>query len=102
MANKRLIPEGGENPYAAHPGFDAQGCICQYTVTPAVHSTSSHGFGCIQTSGHCLPGEHCSSHVARESAMRQSELTGQWHGVSLLGTVGPEPTLRQAMIRSGI
>ena len=57
--NERLIPEGGENPYATHPGFDAQGCVAQYTVTPAQYSTSRHGFGCSATGGHCLPGEHC-------------------------------------------
>jgi hypothetical protein len=101
MADKRLIPEGGENPYAAHPGFESQGCICQYTVTPAVYSSSSHGFGCIQSGGHCLPGDQCSDRVKRESIMRTRE-KNQWHGVSLLGTVGPETTLRQSMIRSGI
>lgn len=66
MVEYDKIPAGGKNPYASHPGFDAQGCICQYTVTPAVHSTSSHGFGCIQSGGHCLPGDHCAGRVGRE------------------------------------
>jgi hypothetical protein len=57
--NVRLIPEDGKNPYASHPGFDAQGCPCQYTVTPAYRSTSHHGFGCGASGGHCLPGEFC-------------------------------------------
>ena len=61
--NNRLIPDGGENPYAKHPGFDAQGCIAQYTVTPAMYSSSHHGFGCSVTGGHCLPGEQCSKRV---------------------------------------
>lgn len=59
MKAYRIIPAGGENPYANHPGFDAQGCHLQYTVTPAYYSTSHHGFGCEMTGGHCLPGEHC-------------------------------------------
>lgn len=59
MADRRLIPIDGENPYANHPGLDAQGCHLQYTVTPAYYSSSMHGFGCEVTGGHCLPCEQC-------------------------------------------
>ena len=64
--NCRTIPRGGENPYAAHPGFDAQECILQYTVTPAQYSSSHHGFGCHWTGGHCLPGDACKHRVKNE------------------------------------
>ena len=66
--NERLIPADGANPYASHPGFDAQGCIAQYTVTPALYSSSHHGFGCSATGGHCLPGEHCAARVENHVA----------------------------------
>jgi hypothetical protein len=60
MDRKRIIPVGGINPYANHPGFEASGCRLRYTVTPARSgSTSSHGFGCWFTGGHCVPGDHC-------------------------------------------
>lgn len=72
---QRIIPSDGENPYANHPGFDAQGCQLQYTVTPARQgSTSHHGFGCLHTGGHCLPGEHCAGRIASDNqraAMKQ-------------------------------
>lgn len=64
--NARLIPEGGENPYADHPGFEAQGCALQYTVTPSrMGSTSSHGFGCGMTGGHCVPDQQCDARRSR-------------------------------------
>lgn len=56
--DERLIPQGGENPYAKHPGFDAQSCPLQYVVTPSTRM-SHHGFGCDVTGGHCLPGDQC-------------------------------------------
>lgn len=50
----RLIPEGGHNPYAAHPGFCAQDCPASSTVSP-VTGVSVHGFSCYHTGGHCHP-----------------------------------------------
>lgn len=61
--NERLVPEGGENPYAKHPGFDAQECSIQYVVTPAT-SVVAHGFGCSETGGHCVPGAYCDARRA--------------------------------------
>jgi len=52
--NIRLIPKDGENPYASHPGFDAQGCHLQYTVTPAQMGQARHKQGISQWSkGRC-------------------------------------------------
>lgn len=54
----RLIPEGGSNPYANHPGFDAEGCTNRETVTrkgPYGFTSSDCGFGCKLSGGHCLP-----------------------------------------------
>ena len=57
---ERLIPNGGKNPYADHPGFDAQGCALQITVTRAgVWGGVQGGFSCSLTGGHCLPCDHC-------------------------------------------
>jgi hypothetical protein len=68
--NERLIPEGGKNPYADHPGFTADGCPLRYTVTQrGAYGGVRGGFGCEMTGGHCLPGEHCAKR--REDAARQ-------------------------------
>lgn len=62
MTSELQIPKGGVNPYADHPGFDAQGCHLQYTVTRrGVWGGVMGGFGCEVTGGHCLPGEHCAN-----------------------------------------
>lgn len=63
-ADERLVPVGGINPYAAHPGFDAQDCPAQHVVTPAPYGSSASGFKCLQTGGHCLPGANCDSRRA--------------------------------------
>jgi hypothetical protein len=76
--NSMLIPKGGENPYAGHPGFDAQGCELQYTVTPAEYSSSHHGFGCYASGGHCLPGKHCNKLQAEEK--ERQEAGGEKYG----------------------
>lgn len=56
----RKIPADGVNPYAHHPGFGEESCELRLTVTPARGgSTSSHGFACRYTGGHCLPCERC-------------------------------------------
>jgi hypothetical protein len=67
--NERMIPIGGVNPYANHPGFDAQGCELQYTVTQqnSWGTVTSAGFGCWFTGGHCLPGDHCEHRRARSA-----------------------------------
>lgn len=72
--SRRLIPEGGDNPYADHPGFVADACPIRYTVTPrnAWGVQMGGGFGCEITGGHCLPGEHCEARRAR--AKQQDEL----------------------------
>lgn len=57
MDPRRIIPADGENPYAHHPGFEAGSCEHRLTVTPAPSgSTSRHGFACLYSGGHCLPG----------------------------------------------
>lgn len=58
--NERLIPVNGTNPYANHPGFSASNCHLRITVTPCPSgSTSSHGFSCYVTGGHCKPSKDC-------------------------------------------
>lgn len=55
-----IIPGGGVNLYAGHPGFPATDCALRRTVTPAASgSSSSYGFGCYFNSGHCLPSFDC-------------------------------------------
>ena len=71
--NELLIPEGGTNPYAEHPGFVANDCPIRYTVTQrGPYGGVKGGFGCEMTGGHCLPGEHCAK--LRADACRQCEL----------------------------
>ena len=65
MNDYRVLPEGARNPYASHPGFDAQGCHLQYTVVPALYASSRPGFGCEVTGGHCLPGDQCEARRAK-------------------------------------
>ena len=45
----------------AHPGHEAVGCRIQYVVTaaPFGQSSSSNGYGCYATGGHCLPDDKC-------------------------------------------
>lgn len=64
--DKRMIPAGGVNPYENHPGFDAQGCPLQRTVTRRgpYGQVVSAGFGCYATGGHCLPGAYCQERIA--------------------------------------
>lgn len=65
---KRLIPVDGKNPYANHPGFDAQQCFLQYTVTQvgSYGNLEQCGFGCSATGGHCLPKQECESIRVKE------------------------------------
>lgn len=71
---ERVIPKGGHNPYAEHPGFDAQTCGLQYTVTHrGALGGMKGGFGCEMTGGHCLPDEHCAKRradAAKQDAFR--------------------------------
>lgn len=78
MTDMRLVPEDGENPYADHPGFKATGCSLRHTVTPArMGSTSSHGFACLGSGGHCVPNpEHCQRMLEKEA--RHQELEAQF------------------------
>ena len=68
--NADLIPVGGENPYADHPGFAAASCSLRYTVTQrgAYGQMTGCGFGCEMTGGHCVPGEHCDSRRSKAAA----------------------------------
>lgn len=53
--DNRIIPEGGTNPYASHPGFEAEGCKLRTTVTDDNMGSIRGGFSCYHTGGHCLP-----------------------------------------------
>jgi len=70
---ERMVPQDGVNPYASHPGFDAQGCPLQYTVTQrGPWGDIGHcGFGCRVTGGHCLPGDHCAELRAKNADLFQ-------------------------------
>lgn len=76
MDARRIIPIGGENPYANHPGFEASNCRLRYTVTPAYMSTSSHGFGCWAGGDHCLPNEE---RCAKRLASTDFAVTEAWY-----------------------
>ncbi len=68
--DSRLIPEGGFNPYLAHPGFCAQDCPASSTVTP-ITGVSSYGFSCYHTGGHCNPNsrDECFKPIDRTDAL---------------------------------
>ena len=51
--NSDILPD-----HAAHPGWEADGCIARLTVTPR-NIEFSPGFACAATGGHCLPGANC-------------------------------------------
>lgn len=55
MTRRAALPTGFEH----HPGFPVDICQLQITVQPGPYSTSSKGFACGYTGGHCLPGEQC-------------------------------------------
>ena len=58
--NERIIPEGGKNPYADHPGFVADGCTERMTITRSgAWGGVQGGFACRVTGGHCLPCDKC-------------------------------------------
>lgn len=73
--DRTRIPKDGVNPYENHPGFDAQACELQRTVTRRgpYGQIVSGGFGCYATGGHCLPGAHCDN--------RRAECSGDFQRV---------------------
>ncbi|WP_455233503.1 hypothetical protein [Geopseudomonas aromaticivorans] len=44
-----------------HPGHSALGCELQITVNRAPCSSSSNGYACSATGGHCMPGDNCAA-----------------------------------------
>ena len=52
--NRDILPKHHE-----HPGWDAEDCPLRITVTADRYGTSSDGFACSWSGGHCLPGDHC-------------------------------------------
>lgn len=63
----RVIPKDGDNPYSHHPGFSATGCQNRITVTAHRSATTSSGFACAVTGGHCHPGSIKECSLADES-----------------------------------
>jgi hypothetical protein len=45
--------------HSEHPGWDAEDCPLRITVTASRYGTSSDGFACSMSGGHCLPSEVC-------------------------------------------
>lgn len=48
--------------YTNHPGYDAPDCPLRQIVRAHPNGTSSNGYGCTWTGGHCLPGDKCDSY----------------------------------------
>ena len=44
-----------------HPGHSALGCELQITVNRAPCGSSSNGYACSATGGHCVPGDDCAA-----------------------------------------
>ena len=42
-----------------HPGHSATSCELNNKITAAFGSTSSNGYGCYATGGHCIPTDDC-------------------------------------------
>lgn len=44
--------------HECHPGHGTT-CCAQLVIDAAPHGTSSNGYACKVTGGHCLPGKQC-------------------------------------------
>lgn len=81
----RLIPAGGKNPYADHPGFVAGNCELRITVTRSgAWGGVVGGFSCSMTGGHCLPCDKCGERrrIGAEMERREAEFVAArtyWH-----------------------
>lgn len=42
-----------------HPGFEMGECPLRITIVARLYSTSSNGYACSDTGGHCLPDGYC-------------------------------------------
>ena len=74
MSDLMQIPKGGANPYADHPGFDAQDCPLSIVVTRrGPYGGVQGGFACSMTGGHCLPCDQCESRRQRASEIEARE-----------------------------
>lgn len=76
------------NRHEDHPGHDAADCPLRITIN-AVQTTTSNGYACRWTGGHCLPGADCGDRVEAQTEIDQQrelqqelerELAGEWEG----------------------
>lgn len=61
MSGPTLIPHAPH-----HPGYDAWGCPLRYVVHARRYGTSSDGYGCNATGGHCLPNDEVCGRLQKE------------------------------------
>lgn len=65
MTNRPIDPSKGK--HEDHPGASASACPERYQVNASPFGTSSNGYGCSITGGHCLPDtDRCPLHTAKE------------------------------------
>lgn len=58
--------------YENHPGHEAS-CSLKQKVTPALYSTSSKGYGCNWTGGHCVPGDECTERRKQDAEEEEQQ-----------------------------
>lgn len=57
--------------YKSHPGCMSADCPLRGIVTPAFGATSTPGFNCEYTGGHCLPDGECGQRRAELARLKQ-------------------------------
>jgi hypothetical protein len=72
-----IHPEKGN--HANHPGHANSDCPLRQQVNAALYGTSSNGYGCSWTGGHCVKSEACADRVQQhEAEAPQREMVAQY------------------------
>jgi hypothetical protein len=82
--------------HANHPGHNVS-CELRTQVNAHFQGTSSNGYGCDMTGGHCVPSEHCDNRrneARQQDAMRaDTDSFGQMLAMAMMnGGMAPEKT----------
>lgn len=86
-----IIISAAHGLHSNHPGHDAR-CELRTQINAHPRGSSSNGYGCNVTGGHCVPGEYCEN---RRTEAHNQDLARE--------DMGPfEQMLEMAMIARGI
>jgi hypothetical protein len=54
-----------------HPGAEVSDCVCRIQIDAHLQGSSSNGYACSITGGHCIPDRHCDN---RRAMFKQHQL----------------------------